>query len=329
MNNSAFLSKENVEMIWEIILDEDFMKKDINESEAVEIQKSFISEIKMFYQKEKGLNQGLMDMNKKFIENVLSNRQTLQIIEKTTNMNTTINSSINSTMHVPVSQKPLVTAEDIQSSRMNDFERQLSQKQNDFANAMTLKVPNRPNFNDEMDKPISAMEDLISRTLAQRNFDIEQIQKNINKDQVETFLKSQETSIKNEKQPMTQNKQSVPLYNVNNNDVKFIKIGSEDISIQLNDAIEISSPLNEKTDKKHISWADNENIKLNIETSVEPPIQSTNILSKLKLKPRENQETIVYKPDKSDIEIIYKKINELDEKMNEILLLLKNKIDIL
>ena len=230
------------------------------------------------------------------------------------------------------SVKMAITAEDIQTSRMNEFEKQFAERQNEFSRAMTLKVPEKPAFNDELDKPIGEMEDLIARTLAQRNFDIEQIQQNINKEKVKTFLQSQETSIKNEKLETQKNMQQIlnPVYNVSENEVKYIKIGSEDLP-QINDAIDIQRSQN--IEKRQVSWADEENIKLTIGGSVEP-----NIFSKLKMKPREKttlpslnpflnvlEEDLKPSDYAEELKNVHKKIHDLNSKIEELFEFIKNK----
>jgi hypothetical protein len=185
---------------------------------------------------------------------------------------------------------------------------------------MTHKIPEKPKFADDMDKPISEMEDLIAKTLAQRNFDISQIQMNIDKEKVDNFLKAQDTSIKAEK--MGSHK-----YNINDNEVKFIKIGSEDIDVSISPTLDlISSPINTiGNDKKHISWADEENIKLNITSNSifgERENNENAFFSKIKKRELNNEP----KPkEELTLDVILKRIQELDIKMAEILSILKLK----
>jgi hypothetical protein len=177
-----FVSRENVEMLWELISDEDFMAI-VSEDELPNFQVRFINDVKQFYQTEKGTDTNLMDMNKKFVDNVFGYWKQKMVPPST------IKQQQN---YLPNTQKQnitdsmqQITAEDIQNSRMKEFEIQLAQKQNEFTNAMTHKIPEKPKFADDMDKPISEMEDLIAKTLAQRNFDISQIQMNIDKEKVD------------------------------------------------------------------------------------------------------------------------------------------------
>jgi len=286
MNNAgtnSFLRKENVEMIWELIADEEFTQ-DKTERQMMDMQNLFITDIREFYEREKSIGHDLMSMNKMFIENILQKLSNVQ------NVQSTESTALNLREPVIELKKPqAITAEDIQASRMNEFEKQFAERQNEFSKSMTLKVPEKPSFNDEMDKPIGEMEDLIARTLAQRNFDIEHIQQNVDKEKVKSFLMSQETSIKSEKGETRKNMQEIlkssqrqrPAYNVGNNEVKYIQIGKEELS-ELNEVIDLQRAGNER---RQVSWADEENIKFSI---IDEQQEKPNIFSKLKMRSREN-----------------------------------------
>ena len=321
MNNkndgNSFLSRENVEMIWELIADEDIIRN-VNGQEMVNMQKLFLNDIRQFYQRESGSSKDLMNMNKQFIEIMLQKMAKPAI-------NPSLEASI----------KMAITSEDIQTSRMNEFEKQFAERQNEFSKAMTLKVPEKPVFGDEMDKPIGEMEDLIARTLAQRNFDIEQIQQNINKEQVKTFLQSQETSIKNEKLETQKTMQQIikprqeenPMYNIDKNEVKYIQIGQEELP-QLNEVIDLQRVINER---RQVSWADEENIKLTMSGEQQ---EKPSIFSKLKMKSRENASAGSLSPFESVLETslkteappinFYEEFKTLSRKVDAIFDFIKN-----
>ena len=94
-----------------------------------------------------------------------------------------------------------ITAEELHAERIGEFEKQLSQKQNEFSSLMIQEKPEELNFSDVKDSPIgSEMEQLIARTLQQRNFDIEQIHsQNTSTPTSTSWLSSKETSLKAEK----------------------------------------------------------------------------------------------------------------------------------
>jgi hypothetical protein len=164
-----------------------------------------------------------------------------------------------------------VTAKDIQNARQSEFDHELSQAKDQFLKAMALPIPEKPSFSEEMDKPIGEMEDLIARTLAQRNFDLEQLQNSaVDKQRVDRFLSSQQTSVKNPEA------KKGPVYNVSSDEVKFIQIGTE-----LPFGLEGMTTSIESPEKKHITWADE---------------SSSNIFSKLKPRvPDEKEDTDMLK----------------------------------
>jgi len=293
---SVFLEKENVEMIWEVISDEDIMQNKTAD-EMNEIQKIFINDIRLFYNTERGSNNNLdlMSMNKKFIEKVLIN---LREIHEFSSKNQKQKQKQN---------LEAITAEDIQTSRQNEFEKEFIRKQKEFSSAMTMKVPEKPKFDDALDKPIGEMEELIARTLAQRNFDIEQIQQNIDKEKATTFLKSQDTSLKGEKTGTS--------YNINQNDVKYIKIGNEELPDAANkiEAIELQEPKAER--RKSVSWVD---------TDISP---NASIFSKLKTRPLSPPLNTFENnlKESNEYEKINSRIDDLEKKLDEILNLLRIK----
>jgi hypothetical protein len=333
-NTTSFLSKDNVEMIWELIVDEDFMQNPRrDERQMMDIQNFFITDIREFYEREKTRGRDLMSLNKMFIENVLQKLSSPQIPTPALNLREPT---------IEIKKPQAITAEDIQASRMNEFEKQFAERQNEFSRAMTLNVPEKPSFNDEMDKPIGEMEDLIARTLAQRNFDIEQIQQNVDKEKVKSFLASQDTSIKSEKGEKQKNMQQIlkPAYNVGEKEVKYIQISQEELP-QLNEVIDLQKTMGER---RQVTWADEENIKLTIDGSEQQQEEKPSIFSKLKMKGREKTGEVSLSPfgnvletdlknpiSETDLKMLYKKVDELSSKVDAIFDFIrnanKNKID--
>ena len=70
-----------------------------------------------------------------------------------------------------------ITFEDLQTLKRDQFNNELNKKQEEFQELFQKKVPEILNFKEEIDKPIHEMENLISQTISQRSFDIEQINK--------------------------------------------------------------------------------------------------------------------------------------------------------
>lgn len=217
--SETFLHSNNISTLWEVIID--------NERPTVaiinELRSQFIEAVKQF--NDIGYHPDLFQMNKKFLTLFLSSNKSI---------------------------KP-ITAEEIQQDKKIQFERELNAKQHEFNTSINKVIPPAPKFQDDMDTPISEMEKLIAETMAQRNFDIEQIQQTVNKNWTS---KQEET-----------NNQSTPI--------KYIKIGEE-----INK--EGILPLKEK---KTLTWSENleENVQLSIKEDT-----SQHIFSRLKSVPDKN-----------------------------------------
>jgi len=322
MSLDDFLSNQNIKMIWDVLIDEDIFK---NKSKDIIAQMHMIfnKNIVPFYEKEKHTTSNLIELNKKFITILMNfvNRNFPTISQK----------HAQSTNQYPlqVQKKELITQEELQTDRQNEFERELSQKQKEFTSSMTLQVPQKPNFSDTIDKPISEMELEMKKMIAQRNYDLETANKSLSANDVENWLKPKETSVKADKigftntntnaNTNTNTKQNVTQHaNSSNSSIKYIKIDAEDISegVLKKDIIELNSP-----EKKQISWADEK--------------QDNNIFSKLKLLPHMLEEKEKEKepaPDSNkmqqleyDIKNIYAKIDAINNNVNSILEILQKK----
>ena len=314
MSVNDFLTKQNVELLWEVITDDELLKNKPNEL-INQVANMFTKNVRLFNEAEKNKFTNLMSMNKKFIVLMLNRSHSI----------------ISNSNPLPIQKtKELITSTDLQSERMSQFEKDLSQKQSEFTNAMSLQVPPVPKFSDNnIDEPIGEMELEIKKVLQQRKYDIEQVNKTLNNSNSDTWLKSQETSIKNEKLVSSLNKNnSNQDTNINNtNSLKYIKINNENIenSVIKKDIIDLNQ-------KKHISWKDeleneneneNENIFLKI-VDKEDNLEN-NIFKKLKkINPEINDSSTNIN---SRMNILEDKINGLNNKMDLILQLL-NKNDI-
>jgi hypothetical protein len=192
-----------------VLIDESLIKQLCNtELKLNNLLQIFESNINDFYLKEVDNCKSLIELNKKYILLMIN-----YVIKVTTpnynNNNTTnINNIPQQTQYKKIKihpEEPIkqsITYEDIHNDRISLFEKELTKKQEEFTNAMKLPVPPTPNFSDTIDEPISELELEIKRIKDQRNYDIELINntnKNSSSSLDETWLKPQDTSIKNEK----------------------------------------------------------------------------------------------------------------------------------
>jgi hypothetical protein len=296
-----FITSDNVELLWEIIMEEDIVKV-IPKNRISEFRQFYIGQVKQYYELVSASNLPLVKMNQDFISGFMKKLQPIPPQQ--------------TSQQIPPKNKELYTAEEIQTDKRSQFDSELTRKQNEFKNAMTVPVPELPNFGDQLDKPIgSAMDQLIAKTLAERNYDVQMIQKqNANPNEVanvEQFLKSQETSVKaskpgyNPTPSVTQQQQ---------NQIKYIKIGDDvdDSALKTTNVIDLSSPKLERPDKKNVSWGNNEYQEFGQQNSTE--IQNT-LFSKLKYV-APNNEVDGLKSEINDLKI---QIGILNDKFDQLM----------
>jgi len=174
MSLDNFLNKENISMLWDIISDADifkFLTRDIQNK----ISQVFLKNLKGFYDTEKIKTLNLIDINKKYIMLMLNfiklnfpcqQPNKIKILEEVT----------------PQTEKELITYEEIQNEKKTQFEKDLYKRQEEFTTLMTISVPETPEFSDKLtDNPITEMEKIIKEMTAQRNYEVEQINKSYSK----------------------------------------------------------------------------------------------------------------------------------------------------
>ena len=191
MSIQTFLKKENVDTLWDVIVDEDifkFLSRDV-QGKVFQI---FVENIKGFYEIERKTSTNLIDVNKKYILLILN------YIKK--NYSQQIPNKIKIFEDAPV--KESITYEEIQNEKKSQFEKDLQLRQQEFTNAMALPVPEVPEFSDKFTEgPISEMDKMIKEMTAKRNYDVEQINRanQHSMGNADNWLKPQETSVKTEK----------------------------------------------------------------------------------------------------------------------------------
>jgi hypothetical protein len=314
MSKNDFLKKQNVSLLWEVIMDDDLMKNK-HQSEISHIIDIFNVNLKKFHDSTN--NNNLIELNKNYI----------------TVMMNFINKNFSKPEPIPPNKpqpKNLITYEEIQNDRLSQFERDFNNRQQEFTSAMSLPVPPAPDFSDKTDGPLTEIEVEVKRYMAQRNYDVEQLNKTMNNDNdnkgnASSWLKPQETSLKSEKVPLINNSKlnSSPLKS-NLSPIKYIKIDkvsniSENV-IQ-NEVIDLTSK------KKTISWATNieEPNSIEEENTIEDDQQIVlNIFSKLKTIPIPSKKDDFINNNNNNEELIFLKseMKVLHQKLDTILKLL-------
>jgi hypothetical protein len=384
MTPNNFLTDENINLLWEVLKEEEILKNQ-HQNTLIQIVQIFKNNLKGFYESEKNKCISLVDINKKYIIIILkyinknypiglNHNENLdyqinsQPIINNQNANTYNHINPNSQsfvqtnkiqIHKEMPEKELITFEEFKKEKKVNFDKELNKLQEEFTNAMNIQVPPVPNFGDmTQDKPIVGIEEEIKKITAQRNYDIEQINKNYNSQHYDKdWLNSSGTSIKNDKLPLQG--QPTPRKQLDETNIKYIKIENEllDDNIYKNQVIELNAS------KKNISWANNiveeyadinniyenneinENYDFNEKSERLIPVieyeselkqnilkkdinqnnlnEDSNLLSKFKKKPIDNNN------NNNEINILKKEIENINNKIDIILnIIKKNEINI-
>lgn len=302
MSASLFNEKDNIRMLWDVISDEDifrFLTPDIQGK----IYQLFLSNIQGFFDNEKTKTNLLVDLNKKYILLILNH------IRKTYPYQP---SKIKIYNEPPL--KELITFEEIHNDRKSQFEKDFNRRQEEFDDSMTIKTPPVPEFTDkDEDRPIKEMDKILKDMRAQRNYEVEQINRTYplrDANQVDNWLKPQETSLKTEKfennvdrlqQPQTYSR------------FKFLN--------------ELEPNLSSANSKKNVTFSNKDEIN----TFREQDEEDINIFSKLK-KVYKKEDIEIHEPtinqnnlNEDRIIKLERNVTKLNEKMDKIIALLSEK----
>jgi hypothetical protein len=343
MSIDHFLTKTNVILMWELIDENSLQYKSYDIIKEIKIL--FDNNLIPFFEKEKFKTKNVMELNKKYISLILhylnnnySSSQDNYISQNNISPNNIglKNSNVKNDNDYNEKQKELITYEDLQSDRLTHFEKQLSLKQQEFSFAMQSKVPETPNFKDNLDEPMREIDITMQRTIAQRNYDIEQLNQSLNQNKSielkDNWLEPKETSIKNENIKLNQLQNQLPSqtqkysqpFNKNSNqlnNIKFIKIHKEEINSNLINNDVILLPDNIKP--KHITWEDQINVNPynNEPLKLREPIKEKASL--------DNNGQIMEKLEFviSSFQLMNEQINDLNNKYNNLLEVIKKKND--
>ena len=179
MATNIFLSKDNIKLLWDVISDEDIFKY-LKTNSQERISQMFINNLRGFYETERKKTNNVVDINKKYILLILNH------IKKT--YTPIVPNKIKISYEEPP-LKELVTYEEIQNDRKSQFDRDLNRAQEEFTNAVALKVPDVPNFSDNYkEAPITEMDKILKEMTAKRNYEVEQISRRFNDSGEDNFL---------------------------------------------------------------------------------------------------------------------------------------------
>jgi hypothetical protein len=257
MNNlSQFVNKDNLELLWEVLLDELNINK-TNTNLISNIKTIFESNINLFTSRSNPKT-NILELNKQFLNQVL-----LAVNQLLPQQNI---------KRINISEEEVLEPykiEDIQAARQTDFEKELERKKLELENYMTPTKPKELDFSDRNFTPLLGMDTLLAEKMAERNFDIEQISNNLyNTSNInpEQWLTPKKTSVNSEKMEETKN--------ISNSRLKYINIDNDN-NINIKDTNKI---------QKKVSFEETTNVSLKIEES-----NSLDIFQKLKKSTVEDQ----------------------------------------
>ena len=274
---TKFLSDDNIKLMWDVISEQNVFLL-LSSSNKTKIYSIFQTNVKPYYNEKKKTVNDLMTLNKEYIKLVIKSISILINLHSQTKIN-------------EFNTNKLVTHEDIHNDKLSKFDDDLNKITEDFNNAIKLKIPNKPEFEDKtIDNPITEMEEKLKEMTAQRNYDIQQINNDTNVDVIKDWLKPIETSVKVDK-----NSDNINTFLNTNNKLKHLnQEQSKMSSLKTNKMVSFTEVI------------DNDN---------QP---NYNILNKLK------KIDTVFKDDNERISIIEENIKQINNKIEIILSLLKD-----
>jgi hypothetical protein len=267
MNNlSQFINKDNLDLLWEVLLDELSINK-TNTNLISKIKTIFDTNINLLTSKTNSKT-NILDINKQFLSQVL-----LAVNQLIPQLNQEQNIK-----RINISDEEVLEPykiEDIQAARKTDFEKELEMKKLELENYMTPSKPRELDFSDRnLDGiiPLEGMDSLLAEKMAERNLDMEQISnaKNINPEQ---WLTPKKTSVKQNNVEETKN--------LVNGRLKYINIDNDNNINIINNA---------ETNKiqKKVSWDNNVSTNENQNISLKIDDSTIDIFKKLKKNNVEN-----------------------------------------
>jgi len=200
---TSFLLESNVQMIWNVLMNSEIIKSNIQKINFDKIEEFFKKYIFEFYEREKNYDADLLSLNKKFITNII------------TVLNTNINSQTNKP-NQPSQPNNNFTREYYVENRMNETEKEFKNKQNDFLNYVSKPVPEKPSFLDTQKENTIQKEELnllMKKTLEEREQYEKKIDFIIDNKQINNQQPTiQQNNQQNNQQPTIQQKKYIKIF---------------------------------------------------------------------------------------------------------------------
>jgi hypothetical protein len=301
-----FINPDNLDILWEVLLDELNINIE-NKSLLSNIRLVFESNLKLFTAKSNP-NTNIINLNKQFLSQLLvAVNKLFPSLKNESNIK-----RINITNEEILEPYKI---EDIQSARKSDFEKELELKKMELENYMSPVKPKELDFSFKNldDKiPSGGMDSLLADKLAERNFDIDNIQHtNYNTSNInpEKWLKAKETSISSEK---IEQRQFEQMANINKNSKKVSWNENVDSYLNSNISLKIEETsaidIFQKLKKNNLDES-----KYETQSSNPLPKQEEVLKNETISKPQINQNV----PLIPNTEII-KQLNEMNKKIDNL-----------
>lgn len=308
-NLTQFKNKQNLALLWNIILDELHINTS-NKNLMNNINAIFEGNINPFVSRA-NKNTTLMELNKLFLSQVVLavNRLFPNFTQEQNIKRITISDE-------EISEPYKV--EDIHASRQNDFEKEVERKQMDLDTYMTPQKPRDLDFSDKQtDSKIKSMDSLIAQKMAQRNMEIDQLQNNAYNSSIdpEKWLTPKETSVKNEKNIVVKENIKLKVIDFNdnqetNNNQKKVSWNDDEPTLNIFNKLKKQSTITETLDLNDELYS-NENQYVEQKSILLPDVKQEEI-NRIQATMSTMNDPILPKTE------IVKQLNEMNKKIDNI-----------
>lgn len=234
-NISNFNNIKNKEMLWNILYEGGYFQN-INNNKFIVIKTLFdrkIIEIEKTHTDKK-----LIELNK------IAIRELIQIINNIKKQSINEQNQNNQNNQNKQIQQELITHDDIMNNRMNTFETNLREKENEMRKYLEKSQPSSINFSEEVvDKPIGEnMDRILSEIITKRENDLKVVLQKEDIDKAAKWISSENTN-------------TITNSNYETKAIKKLNISDTEIEISMDNNFTDISP------KKNVSFGNNTYIK--------------------------------------------------------------------
>lgn len=225
-------TNENKEMLWELLRDNNAFQGLTNTQ-----YNNVITIFNTTLNQTSSSNKPLMEQNKEFISSMLQKLNAIKI--------NTIQDSVKNN----IVDTNVMTHQEIQKQKRNEFENNLEQRRQEFTKYMKIHIPDEIDFNDKNEEePIKNVESLIHEKMKERSYDVfDKPEEKTNEN------KNTDNNVKNDNNINDNNDNNINDNNVINNLKKEESSSDEEIQIKVKSEID--------NNVSNVNNSDNNNIQ--------------------------------------------------------------------